>query len=294
MNSTLWKIGLTLSLAIGSLVSTHARTDCPPVPQEPTPQQMADGFRDARDRGAMWTITKDGRTSHLYGTLHVGKMGWAFPGPRLMQVLRETQVLVLGLDPTDPALPAQMQADAACSPREALRPLHPLMQGITYTVLSARRDGLDPAFGQEFTLVGFARAQQRHIVSLETMTSQMSVRLPRDAAAARASFERMLGDLASGKGRTPLLRISEAWSRGDLQLLESLEAPCDCQPTPEERQFARLINDARNPHLARRIAEQHAKGRPILAAVGILHMTGPQAVTTLLEQQGFEVKRVSY
>lgn len=316
MNSTLWKIGLTLSLAIGSLVSTHARTDCPPVPQEPTPQQMADGFRDARDRGAMWTITKDGRTSHLYGTLHVGKMGWAFPGPKLMQVLRETQVLVLELDPTDPALPAEMkaasaqagqltlsaadqarldaQADAACLPREALRPLHPLMQGITYTVLSARRDGLDPAFGQEFTLVGFARAQQRPIVSLETMTSQMSVLLPRDAAAARASFERMLGDLESGKGRTQLLRISEAWSRGDLQLLESLEALCDCQPTPEEREFARLINDARNPHLARRIAEEHAKGRPILAAVGILHMTGPQAVTTLLEQQGFEVKRVSY
>lgn len=316
MKFSLWKTGLLLNLAIGSLVSAHGRTDCPPVPQEPTAQQMADGFRDAQDRGAMWTITKDGRTSHLYGTLHVGKMAWAFPGPKLMQALRDMRVLALELDPTDSSLQADLQAataqaapiplsaadqarldaqaDAACLPREALRPMHPMMQGITHTILSGRRDGLDPAFGQEFTLAGFARAQQRSIVSMETLASQMSVMLPRDAAQARAIFERTLADLESGRGRTQLLRISEAWARGDMRVLESLEALCECQPTPDEREFFRQINDARNPHLARRIAEEHAKGRPILAAIGILHMTGPQAVTTLLAQQGFEVRRVTY
>ncbi|MFM8766775.1 MAG: TraB/GumN family protein [Rubrivivax sp.] len=50
----------------------------------------------------------------------------------------------------------------------------------------------------------------------------------------------------------------------------------------------------RNPHLARRIAEEHGKGRTVLAAVGLLHMAGPKAITTLLEQQDFEVKRVPY
>jgi uncharacterized protein YbaP (TraB family) len=233
-----------------------------------------------------------------------------------MQALREAQALAIELDPTDPALQAEMQAasglagkvalspadqarldaqaDAACVPREALRPLHPLMQGITYTILSARRDGLDPAYGQEFTLVGFARAQQRPITSLETVSSQMAVLMPRDAAAARTSFERMLSELESGKSRTHLVRISEAWAKGDLDVLGNLEALCACQPTQEEREFSRLLNDERNPHLVRRIAEEHAKGRPILAAVGILHMTGPKAVTTLLTQQGFEVRRVSY
>ena len=316
MKRFLSRLALTLGLVVATLAGAHARTDCPPVPQEPTQQQLAEGFRDAKDRGAMWTLSKDGRTSYLFGTLHVGKMAWAFPGPKLMQALRETQVLALELDPTDPALQAEMQAvsgqagkidlspadqarldaqaDAACLPREALRPMHPVMQGITYTILSARRDGLDPAYGQEFTLVGFARAQQRPILSLESMSLQMSVLLPRDATSARASFERLLSDLENGKGRTQLLRISEAWARGDLNVLGSLEALCACQPTQEEREFSRLINDERNPHLARRIAEEHAKGRPVLAAVGILHMTGPKAVTTLLAQQGFEVRRVSY
>ena len=305
-----------LALSIAWLSGAHARTDCPPVPQPPTQEQLAEGFRTAKDRGAMWTLTKDGRTSYLYGTLHVGRMAWAFPGPKLLQALRDTQVLALALDPTDPTLQAEMQAvsaqagkvtlspadqsrldaqaDAACVPREALRPMHPVMQLVTYGILSARRDGLDPGFGQEFTLLGFARAQQRAIVSMESMTSQMTVLLPRDAASARASFERLLGDLETGKARTQIVRISEAWASGDMNLLGSLEALCACQPTQEEREFSRLINDDRNPHLARRIAEEHGKGRPVLAAVGILHMTGPKALTTLLAQQGFEVRRVSY
>lgn len=316
MNRALCGFGLALTLAVAWLSGAHARTDCPPVPQPPTQEQLAEGFRNAKDRGAMWTLTRDGRTSYLFGTLHVGRMAWAFPGPKLMQALRETQVLALELDPTDPALQAEMQAatreagkvtlssadqarldaqaDAACLPREALRTMHPLMQVVTYGLLSGRRDGLDPGFGQEFSLVGFARAQQRPVLSLESMTSQMAVLLPRDAAGARAGFDRAIGELESGKTRTQLLRISEAWASGDMSVLGSLEALCACQPTQEEREFSRLINDERNPHLARRIAEEHAKGRPVLAAVGILHMTGPKALTTLLAQQGFEVRRVSY
>jgi uncharacterized protein YbaP (TraB family) len=316
MTRSLSRLGAVLALSIAWLSGAHARTDCPPVPQPPTQEQLAEGFRTAKDRGAMWTLTKDGRTSYLYGTLHVGRMAWAFPGPKLLQALRDTQVLALELDPTDPNLQAEMQAvsaqagkvtlspadqsrldaqaDAACVPREALRPMHPVMQLVTYGILSARRDGLDPGFGQEFTLLGFARAQQRAIVSMESMTSQMTVLLPRDAASARASFERLLGDLETGKARTQIVRISEAWASGDMNLLGSLEALCACQPTQEEREFSRLINDDRNPHLARRIAEEHGKGRPVLAAVGILHMTGPKALTTLLAQQGFEVRRVSY
>ena len=316
MKTALSKLVLALVLCAGWLVGAQARTDCPPLPQQPSPAQVAEGLRNAKDRGALWSISKDGRTSYLYGTLHVGKLDWAFPGPRLTQALRETQVLALELDPTDPGLQAEMQqaaaeagrvalgpadqarldaqADAACLPREALRHLHPLMQGITYIALSGRRDGLDPAFGQEFTLIGFARAVQRPVVALESMSAQMSALLPRHAEAARASFERLLSELESGKARAQLLRTSRAWAEGDLEAVGSLEVLCACQPTPEERELARQLNDERNPNLALRIASEHAKGRPILAAVGFLHMTGPKAITTLLAQQGFEVRRIPY
>ena len=91
MTRSLSRLGAVVALSIAWLSGAHARTDCPPVPQPPTQEQLAEGFRTAKDRGAMWTLTKDGRTSYLYGTLHVGRMAWAFPGPKLLQALRDTQ-----------------------------------------------------------------------------------------------------------------------------------------------------------------------------------------------------------
>jgi uncharacterized protein YbaP (TraB family) len=305
-----------LLLSLGLFASAHAKTDCPPVPQAPTQEQVLEGMKNAKDRGALWRIRKDGRTSYLFGTLHVGQMAWAFPGPKLMQALRDTQVLAVEVDVTAPTAQAEMQAamaaaaklelsekdqarldaqaDAACLPRAALGSLHPVMQAITYVVLAGRHDGLDPAFGQEPNLIGFARAQQRPVVSLETIGSQMAVLLPKDPAAARQSFERVLTELEKGQSQAQLRRIGDAWVRGDLDSVGSLEKLCQCVPTADERAFARILNDDRNPGIARRIAEEHAKGQPLLAAIGLLHMTGPQAVTRLLAEQGFEVERVAY
>ena len=305
-----------IALGFSLFASAHAKTECPPVPQAPTQAQLADGMKNAKDRGALWTIAKDGRTSYLFGTLHVGQMAWAFPGPKLTQALRETQVLAVEVDITAPSTQAEMQtamgqaaklelsekdqarldaqADAACIPRAALASLHPVMQAITYVVLSGRHDGLDAAYGQEPNLIGFARAQQRPIVSLESIASQMAVLLPKDVAAARQSFDRVLTDLEAGKSRGQLARIGKAWETGNMDMISSLEKLCECQPTDEERTFTKVLNDDRNPHIAQRIAEEHAKGKPVLAAVGLLHMTGPKSLTRLLAEQGFEVKRVAY
>ena len=63
--------------------------------QAPTPEQIQAAQRDARDRGFLWRISKDGRSSYLYGTLHVGKLDWAFPGPRLAEALRDTDALAV-------------------------------------------------------------------------------------------------------------------------------------------------------------------------------------------------------
>jgi uncharacterized protein YbaP (TraB family) len=305
-----------LVLSLGLFASSHAKTECPPVAQPPTQQQLADLLKNAKDRGALWTITKDGRTSYLFGTLHVGKMAWAFPGPKLMQALRETQVLAVEVDITGPSTQAEMQtamaqaakvelgereqarldahADAACIPRAALTSMHPVMQAITYVMLVGRHDGLDAAFGQEHTLIGFARAQQRPVVSLESIASQIAVLLPKDAQLARQSLDRTLSDLEAGKSRGRLARISQAWERGDLESVSTLEKLCECTPSDQERAFTKALIDDRNPALAQRIAEEHAKGQPVLAAFGLLHMTGPKSLTTLLAEQGFEVKRVAY
>jgi uncharacterized protein YbaP (TraB family) len=59
-----------------------------------------------------------------------------------------------------------------------------------------------------------------------------------------------------------------------------------------ERAQLRRLNDARNPFLAERIDALITQGHRLFAAVGALHMTGPQALPRLLEQRGYRLERL--
>jgi uncharacterized protein YbaP (TraB family) len=298
---------------------THAQTqaqapDCPPIAAAATEAQMRAGLEGARDRGLLWRISKDGRSSYLFGTLHVGKLEWAFPGPALKRAMAETELVAMELDVTDPAIQQVMsaplppeqtprldaalrrrldaQAALACIPSGALAALHPVLQVTTYAVLAGRWEGLDAGYGQEFALAGFARALQRPLVGLETPESQRDALIPKDPAEALKAIEQALALLEGNKVRAPLKRMAEAWARGDLAELERYGQWCDCMNEPSDRAAMTRLNDERNPHLADGIAALHGQGKAVLAAVGSLHMTGPQALTRLLAERGFSVERI--
>ena len=78
---------------------------------------------------------------------------------------------------------------------------------------------------------------------------------------------------------------------GDLKDLEAYADWCDCLNTPSERAaFARLV-DGRNPGMADAIERLHA-GVSVFAAVGALHLIGPQGLPALLLARGFTVTRL--
>ncbi|HEU0199230.1 MAG TPA: TraB/GumN family protein [Burkholderiaceae bacterium] len=293
------------------------RAACPPVEQMPTPEQLQVGVQTMRDRGFLWRLTKDGRSSYLYGTIHIGRLEWAFLGNTVLNALRDADVLALELDLSDPAVKASImrsagaatrdftlpppvrerldrQFDAACLPSRSLAALHPVMQAITLTLLASRWDGLYAGYGQEFALAGAARKLQRQVVSLETMAEQMKALVPDDRRRALALLERMLDELERDRVRPRFLRMSAAWERGDLTELESYEQWCDCVHDDDDRLLMKRLNDDRNQKLADGIAALHRQGKKVFAAVGALHMTGPQALPKLLAERGFVVERVSY
>jgi uncharacterized protein YbaP (TraB family) len=185
-------------------------------------------------------------------------------------------------------------AESECLPPGALDALHPVMQAISYSSLIGRRDGLHADFAQEFMLMGFAKAANRPVISLESIGLQMDVLIPDDAATARTAFDESLKELEAPDARSKLQHTAKVWERGDLEAMDTIEEVCQCQPTAQQRDFYLALNDGRNPGLARRIAEEHAKGVPVLAAVGFLHMTGDKAIPKLLAEMGFEVTRVAY
>ena len=282
-----------------------AASACPP----PLPGVQATA--PARDRGLLWRITQGGHSSWLFGTLHVGKPDWQRFGPRLTAALQASDELALEIDPNDPALRAalaetvpppelapplqarlQQAYERACVASESMATLHPVLQAATLTVLEARWLGMDPSFAMEQLLLAHLRG--RHVVSLETAAQQKAALVPDDPAEALAQLDQSLAQLEDRSGRRVLARMAQAWERGDLAALEDYDRWCECASNDDDRAFMRRLNDERNPALADGIAARHRLGKRVFAAVGALHMTGPQSLPRLLAQRGFQVERIRW
>ncbi len=302
---------LTLALLLGTAAQAAPAASAPPpkanCPAEPAPLSAARLAALAKDRGLMWTLQRDGRTSYLYASLHVGRPAWAAPGPRLLAALAQVDAVALELDPLDrdawqmppmPELPLDAslrrrldaQAAAVCLPPGALATMHPLLQTSTYMLLRARALGLDVRYGQEMLLSQWARERGLPVLALETLQGQLEALLPADVDAARHELRANLRQLERPAALLRTLDTMVAvYDRGDLVRLNRYAEWCDCVTDAADRTALRRINDGRNPALAERIAELHQRGQSLLVAVGAMHMTGPRALPALLREHGFEV-----
>ena len=306
---------LPLALCVGTIAQAQSAADCPPVAQAPSAAQVQAGMRAARDHGFLWRISKDGHSSHLYGTLHVAKLAWMFPGPRVAQALAASDTVGLELDMLDPAMQRRLTeamaarsdsalpdptrermarlAAAECVPSQAMAGLSPELQVAVLMSLTGRRDGLDPAYGIDVFLSGWGHAARKTVVSLETPELQLRAVHMQDASAQLAFVESSLDDLESGRARPLLVRMAQVWADADLDTLTRYEDWCECLKTRSDRDAMARMLDARNPALVDAIDALHASGKQVFAAVGSLHMIGPLGLPALLAQRGYRVERIT-
>jgi uncharacterized protein YbaP (TraB family) len=295
-----------------------AESACPPVAAPPSGAQMRHGQRDARDRGFLWRVTKGGRSSYLFGTVHIARFDWMFPGPRIVQALRASDTLALELDLLDPDLRRRLteamtdtteapidwppalaerlarQMEAECLAPASLAALGPEMQIATLTALSARRDGLDPAYGIDLFLAGWGHGMHKTVVSLETPEMQLQALRRPSAQAALELVESGLDELESGRARPTLNRLARVWATSDHTALARYDQWCDCRHTDADRDAMKRLVDDRNPALASAIDALHGRGKRVFAAVGSLHMVGPTGLPALLARRGYRVERVAF
>ncbi len=307
-------IGLAVGVSIRAQVPATP-ADCPPDPQLPSVEQVQAGMRDARDRGFLWRIDKNGRSAYLYGTLHVAKLAWTFPGPRVAQAMAASDTLALEIDMHDPQvlrslvdtlaaapsgpLPEPLRRRLArlaaieCLSSEAFARLSPELQVGTLLSVTGRRDGLHPAYGIDAVMSGWGHNQHKTVVSLETPAMQLRALLLPDTAEQISFVESSLDELESGRARPQLARMAQVWANGDLDTLTRFEEWCECMKTRSDRAaMARLLDD-RNPALADAIDALHASGKRVFAAVGSLHMVGPGGLPALLARRGYRVERIT-
>ena len=293
-----------------------ADSSCPPEPAPLDAKRLERDMRTAKDHGFLWQIRRDGRTSYLYGTIHLARAEWMFPGPRTAAALAASDTVALELDMLDPDMQARIVAalrgrDATplpeplaarlerrfvveCVDAATMRTLAPEFQIATLMVLAARRDGLHSAYAIDLVLAGIAHSLDKVTVSLETPEAQAAtLRMPTPAATIEF-VTAGLDEVESGRARPLLVRLAKAWSAADLAELESYERWCDCLHTAAERDAMKRMLDDRNPVLAAAIEKLHGGGESVFAAVGSLHMIGPNGLPALLARRGFSVEAVRF
>ncbi len=287
---------------------------CPPLAEPPAQAQWLQALPGPVDRGLLWRIEKDGRVSHLYGTVHVGRPDWISPGPQVMAALAAADRVAFELDLLDPDVLQRLQRAArapAGQPRlpdalaerlaqqrslacvgSLLEGLRPELQVITLVSLSLRGDGLDPAWGIDGWLARLAHARRQTVLSLETPEQQVALLVAPRPAEVAAVVRRGLDELEDPVTRRVALRLAEHWAASDLAAIENFAQWCGCLESEAERQAHQAGVLARNPAMAERIATLHQRGARVFAAVGALHMTGPEGLPALLARRGFQVERV--
>jgi uncharacterized protein YbaP (TraB family) len=169
-----------------------------------------------------------------------------------------------------------------------------VLQATTLTVMEARWLGMDASYSMEQVLAAQVRTQGRRVVALESVASQIQALVPDNEDEARHLLDQSLQQLEDRSARRVLQKLAAAWEQGDVAALEDYGTWCECAADEADRAALRKLNDERNGPLADAIEGHHKQGRRLFAAVGALHMTGPQALPRLLAQRGFKVERLGF
>lgn len=306
-----------LLIAVALPASAAAGAACPSSDiKQPTPEMKQAAMRNARDHGFMWRISKDGRTSFLYGTIHAAKLDWMFPGPMVSQALHATDTLALELDSQDAdtknrlakglatlrntTLPAPLvkrvrqQAEAICVPYYSIALLTPEVQINVLSVMEARWEELDASNAIDSVLAEIGHDAKKNVVSLETPEFQLSLLQMRNPKETIAFVQASLDEMESGRSRKLLQRFSNVWINSDYTEMTRFNEWCECLKTDIEREVMKRLGDERNHNFADRIDALHASGKQVFAAVGSLHMFGPAGLPALMAKRGYRVERVDF
>lgn len=310
------RFALLILLFAAALPASADGAVCPPAVAQPTPEMVQAGMKNARDHGFLWRISKDGRTSFLYGTIHVAKFDWTFPGPKVSQAMQASDTVALEMDLLDADIQERMlkgmaamrrvalpdpllkrmrrQAQAVCVAYDAIVHLSPELQVTMLAMMVGRRAGLEAGYAIDAVLAQIGHRATKNVVSLETPEMQLQLLQMKDTQETIAFVRDSLDELETGRSLQMLKRIAKVWEDADYSEMARFDEWCECLNTETEREVMKRALDERNPALAEHIDVLHNSGKQVFAAVGSLHMFGSIGLPALMEKRGYTVERVNY
>jgi uncharacterized protein len=262
--------------------------------------------KDPLKKPLFWRLEKDGKTSYLLGTMHMGVDPMSRLPDIVWQKLDEKPTFAMETDtsghldiqraPGTGTLEDELgpeywkKLEAALGARQAqqMRTLKPM---IPATLLAMR--GLERTEAMDGLLSARASNHKKKIVYLEPLELQVVVL--EKWMNARA-LKDMLDDLDGTERRSKKMRDAYVAGEGEqlMAVFDEERALWKRRGRPES-ELDEQMNDLlykRNASWIAPIEKLHAEGGGFIA-VGAAHAIGPNSVLDLLEKRGFKVTRIT-
>ncbi len=255
---------------------------------------------------------------HLYGTIHVGRVGSEpFNGP-VMKALHQSRRLALEADTSDsastqalalrlgqygqgddlqrhvsPALMARIRAfgEKNGMPADRVDRFRPWLLANMVALKAVNGIGLDSTMGSELYLSGYARTARMPVVEIEGVEFQLRMLASLPDALQTAQLDEALDDVDSRESTLQTQALFDLWLDGDAQAGNSLidEMHRDAEGKVFERYFIDALIDRRNRTMADQAERYLAQPGNTFFAVGALHLFGETGLIREFERRGYRV-----
>lgn len=265
---------------------------------------------------ALYAVRDADSTMYLYGTVHVRPNGADWADDDVRRALGESQevwteieispeaeargqalALELGRAPQGQGLSTQLNEDERARlaallqrlgmPEAALEPYRPWMAALTLTLVPIMQAGYNPQSGVDRAVDAFAEAGGIPLRALETVEEQLGFLSGFSAELQAQMLRDAIDDAEAGPGM--LAEMSEAWERGDIEMLTTLVVESTRVEYPE---LYEVLFVRRNANWLPILEAELAGAGVDFVAVGAGHLGGSDGLVELLRARGFSVERV--
>lgn len=270
-------------------------------------------------RGQLYRVTHDGKTSYLFGTIHVGRDGFYPLDPMVSRALLDSKALVIELDIREDAAfqvalarhgryadgdkvqnhltPAALQKTVQALARagmslQSVEHYKPWL--IANLLVGAELDlhGFQRSQAVEYALLAAAQKQEKTVRELESADYQLALFDSLDARQQEQYLLENLADLADGASLKKSQALIDAWSSADVPGIRAAWQSATSGDSISAGFMNRVLLGKRNPEMASNIERIMQQDQVAFVGVGLLHLVGDDGLPQLLKRRGYQVEQL--
>ncbi|MEO7495656.1 MAG: TraB/GumN family protein [Massilia sp.] len=274
----------------------------------------------AQERGALFKVSANGHTMHLFGTIHLGRPDFFPLEKRITDAVTGASTLALEVDAEaardkmpaliqrygmrDPAagadtgMPPELEAGLARVLKKVnldlgvTMAMQPWMVAVMLSVQQAQALGYSGELGTDVVLARLARGAKVKVVELESMSAQLTMFHDLSNKEQWTFLGETVGIIESGEADKETRKLVDAWRHADRAALDAIAAEIETDQTWTAKFTREVMLEQRNVLMTDKLVKLLASENKTVAAVGLLHLLGQRGLPEKLRARGFKVERI--